>query len=408
MDNMSPEEILRRREDASEFVYDDPVDQYSDHLISNYLNPNQGSAESESKMEEPVVAEEPSVEYEPEIKPDPSIIKPIYQDQKEEQINHSINNESVNPNNEQPRTDHNHIDSRKLSESNSFGKAQSISQSPAFDTGWKNVPVSILPSNGLFYPYGTKMAIRSAEVKEIRHFSMIDEDDMLDIEEKLSYVLERCLRIDFPGEGVVSYRDLKQEDRFFLILAIRDLTFTRGENSILLKPRKKCKETKECNISEGIELRTGVLSSYELDNRIINYYNQETKGFTFDIKKINKRIEMFVPSIGVNQKISEFITDCANKKRPIDDGFLKIAPFIFSEWRDLTNESIYLRMRESDYWTKEEYSLYFELSEKIKIGTILEVKVNCPVCGEEAIADIAFPSGLRSLFVISDIFGELL
>jgi hypothetical protein len=237
---------------------------------------------------------------------------------------------------------------------------------------------------------------------------MIDEDDRLDIEEKLSYVLERCLRIDFPGEGVVSYRDLKQEDRFFLILAIRDLTFTRGENSILLKPKKKCKETKECSIGEGIELRTGVLSSYELDDRIINYYNQETKGFTFDIKRINKRIEMFVPSIGVNQKISEFITDCANRKRPIDDGFLKIAPFIFGEWRDLTNESIYLRMRESDYWTKEEYSLYFELSEKIKIGTILEVKVNCPACGEEAIADIAFPSGLRSLFVISDIFGELL
>ncbi|NDG87097.1 MAG: hypothetical protein EBY15_04025, partial [Gammaproteobacteria bacterium] len=142
------------------------------------------------------------------------------------------------------------------------------------------------------------MAIRSAEVKEIRHFSMIDEDDRLDIEEKLSYVLERCLRIDFPGEGVVSYRDLKQEDRFFLILAIRDLTFTRGENSILLKPKKKCKETKECTIGEGIELRTGVLSSYELDDRIISYYNQETKGFTFDIKKINKRIEMFVPSIG--------------------------------------------------------------------------------------------------------------
>jgi hypothetical protein len=408
MDNMSPEEILRRREDASEFVYDDPVDQYSDQLISNYLKPNQDLSETENEREEPAVMEDPSLEYEPEIKPDPSIIKPIYTDHKTESVNHSINHEPVNPNREQSNIEHNHMDSRKLSEVNSFGKAQSISQSPAFDTGWKNVPVSILPSRGLFYPDGTKMAIRSAEVKEIRHFSMIDEDDRLDIEEKLSYVLERCLRIDFPGEGVVSYRDLKQEDRFFLILAIRDLTFTRGENSILLKPKKKCKETKECAIGEGIELRTGVLSSYELDDRILNYYNHETKGFTFDIKRINKRIEMFVPSIGVNQKISEFITDCASRKRPIDDGFLKIAPFIFGEWRDLTNESIYLRMRESDYWTKEEYSLYFELSEKIKIGTILEVKVNCPACGEEAIADIAFPSGLRSLFVISDIFGELL
>ena len=66
-------------------------------------------------------------------------------------------------------------------------------------------------------------------------------------------------------------------------------------------------------------------------------------------------------------------------------------------------------MRETDYWTKEEYSLYFELSEKIKLGTELNVKQKCPVCGDEEVtADINFPSGIRSLFVISDIFGELL
>ena len=141
----------------------------------------------------------------------------------------------------------------------------------------------------------------------------------------------------------------------------------------------------------------------------MSYYNSETRSFVFDVKKINKVIEMTVPSIGVSNKISEFVINSGIKGLDIDEGFLKIAPFIFKEWRDLTIDSIKIKMRESDYWTKEEYSLYYELSDKIRIGTNLEVKQKCPVCGDEEVtADINFPSGLRSLFVISDIFGELL
>jgi hypothetical protein len=356
MDNISPEQILREKELASGFVYDDPI-----------MDQNEIGESSESinrTLQQPIVDESPK-------------------------IGESVKTDNI----ETPIT--------------SMGKAQSVS--PAFDSGWKNVPVTILPSGGLFYPDGTRIAIRAAEVREIRHFSTIDEDDRLDIEEKLSYVLERCLRMDFPGEGVVSYLDIKQEDRFFLILAIRDLTFVKGENSIILKTNKKCKETPECPFNDGIELRTGVLGSYDIDPKVMSYYNSETRSFIFDVKKINKVMEMTVPSIGVSNKISEFVIKSGIKGLDIDEGFLKIAPFIFKEWRELTIDSIKIKMRESDYWTKEEYSLYYELSDKIRIGTNLEVKQKCPVCGDEEVtADINFPSGLRSLFVISDIFGELL
>ena len=291
---------------------------------------------------------------------------------------------------------------------NSFGKAQST-RPVSFDMGWKNIPVGILPSAGMFYPDGTKIAIRAAEVREIRHFSTIDEDDNLDIEEKLTHIIDRCCRMDFPGEGVVSYKDLKQEDRFFIIMAIRDLTFVKGENSIILKPYKKCKSTPECPFKEGIELRTGVLSSYDLDPQIANYYSEESRSFIFNIKKIEKSIELFIPSIGVTQAITSFVQECAKRKVDVDEGFLNIAPFMFNDWRDLTFEVILSKMRESDYWTKEEFSLYFELSERIKMGTKLEVNQKCPVCGDEEVAaKITFPDGIRSLFVISNIFRELL
>ena len=356
--DISPEEILKMREEQSGIVYDDPTEDETPQLIDEQV-----------------------------IVPEPEIIK------QPEQSNNlgNINDGKIQP---EPIT--------------SFGKAQSYSDSPSFDVGWKNLPVALLPSSGMFYPNGTKIAIRAADVKEIRHFSTIDEDDRLDIEEKLGYVIERCLRMDFPGEGVVSFKDLIQEDRFFAIMAIRDLTFISGENSIILIPKIKCDDKAECPFSRGMELRTGALRSYKLDEKILKYYNEGSRSFLFDVKKINKTIEMTVPTIGINTAISDFIIYCSARSIDIDEGFLKIAPFILKEWRGLNNERILMKMREADYWTKEEYSLYFGLSEKIKIGTEINVKQVCPVCGKEVTADIAFPSGLRSLLVISDIFGELL
>jgi len=160
---------------------------------------------------------------------------------------------------------------------------------------------------------------------------------------------------------------------------------------------------------EGLLGPEDAVSTYELDENVAKYYNEETRGFVFTIKKLNKTVELYIPSIGVTQEITSFITECSKKGIQIDEGFLDIAPFMFGEWRDLNFQRILTKMRESDYWTKEEFSLYFELAQRIKMGTKLEVKQKCPVCGDmEVTARISFPNGLRSLFVISDIFRELL
>jgi hypothetical protein len=280
--------------------------------------------------------------------------------------------------------------------------------SPGMEIGWKNLPLTILPSGGLFYPEGTKVAIRPAETKEIRHFSSIDEDDLLDLNEKLNFVIEKCSVVNFPNSGVVSYKDLKQEDRFFLIMAIRDLTFLQGENRIILTPETGCKDKKSCPINSGIELRTGVLSSYKIDPRVMKYYSPVTRNFVFPVKKIGKEISMFVPSIGVMDAVSSFVVDCGRRGIEVGDDFIKIAPFLFQDWRGLTPEKIMTKMEESDVWSKEEFSLYYQLCESIKIGTELDVNLSCPTCGAEVTAPITFPGGFKSLFVITDIFRELL
>ena len=45
------------------------------------------------------------------------------------------------------------------------------------NVGWKPISLELLPTQGLYYPDGTKIAIRAATFGEIRHWSMIDDND---------------------------------------------------------------------------------------------------------------------------------------------------------------------------------------------------------------------------------------
>ena len=82
----------------------------------------------------------------------------------------------------------------------SLGKAQKFqvveTDDPlASEIGWKNVPMESLPSQGMFYDIGTQVAIRAASVAEIRHWSTIDENDLLGIDDMLNFIIEKCCRI---------------------------------------------------------------------------------------------------------------------------------------------------------------------------------------------------------------------
>ena len=377
---LSPEEILARKEMQGGVQYDDPFIPSEPQIVDSNPNPIRNRFPDEVVMD----AKPPFP-----LEPPAQSLEKVYESQK--------------PVQEEPVS---------LGKAETFIPPTQSQAEPTFnkglDLGWKNLPLQVLPSRGLFYPDGTKIAIRPADTREIRHYSSIDEDDLLDLNEKLNHIIEKCSVINFPNQGVVSYKDLKQEDRFFLIMAIRDLTFVEGENRVILTPETGCKDKNACPINAGIELRTGILSSYEIDPRVMKYYSPESRNFIFPVKRLGKQITMTVPSIGVMDAISGFVANSISRGAEVDDSFIKISPFLFSDWRDLDDKKILSKMRESDGWSKEEFSLYFELSETIKIGTELDVRLNCPTCGAEVAAPITFPGGFKSLFVISDIFRELL
>jgi hypothetical protein len=274
------------------------------------------------------------------------------------------------------------------------------------ESDWKNLPPDVLPSKGFGYPNGFEIAIRAADVKEIRQYSTVDDSDRIDLDEKLNAILNKCMNIRWEGGMLESY-DLWYEDRFFVIMSIRDMTFTKGENRILLPVTKNCTKP-DCEVADKIELKSNLLDSFELDGEILKRYSSDSYSFKFIPKDGGPEMNLYIPTVGVTTVCRKIIKDKKLKGKKYDESFANVATFIIPDWRGL-DERIYDQYeRASNEWTPLQFSIADQIGQRINFATKSRIYSKCTSCGGEVTAEITFPRGYRSLFVISDIFSQLL
>lgn len=292
-----------------------------------------------------------------------------------------------------------------------LGKAESFKQQDTPDSitgsniGWKPVPVENLPSSGLFYPTGTTLEIKAAAVAEIRHFSTIDENDPLDMDDKLNVIIDKCVRLRFPDRNA-SWKDLKEEDRFYIIFAVRDLTFINGENKLFVSVKcgRTCKG--DGTYSERVELKKDNFEYYKIDEKLMRFYNENERCFVVDSPKVGV-IKMYVPSLGITSFIKNMLRDKLQKNEFYDKAFLKTAPFMFPDWRGLDEKQYNAKVQESVGWSPLKHAAIMRIAEMIRFGVKTELKRECNKCGAEVVAPLTFPGGVKSIFITSDPLGEL-
>lgn len=264
--------------------------------------------------------------------------------------------------------------------------------------GWIDMQVENLPSEGRFYPIGTSIKIRSARVAEIRHFSTIDEQNIVDIEEKLNAIVKSCTKITV-GTRVLSYKDILEEDRIFILLAIRDLTFPETENKLMI----------EATDSNGkpfkVELKNEYLDIERISEQIETYYDEEARAFLIQTKSAGE-VRMAPPTIGVMEEITKFMQTRQRERKNWDQSFLQILPYITQDWRGFNSKAIFEKEIEFQGWTEKKYMIIYRLAEQMKIGVKPELRVDHE--GEEVLVPLNFPGGIKSLFIISDLSSELL
>jgi len=262
------------------------------------------------------------------------------------------------------------------------------------EIGWQRLPMKDLPTQGLFYPKDTEIAIRSATAGEIRHWSTLQEDDLNNLDDMLNYMLERCVTLK-TGKTHSSWKDIKEVDRFYILLAIREYTFVKGENQLQVKTS----ETSKINVTKEM------IDYITLEPKLMKYYDDEKRCFLLTFKN-GRVMEVDIPSVGVTNYLKNYINRKQQQQQGFDIDFISFAPFVVKDWRGL-NDSTYEKMvLDSNGWSISEVSVLTHLKD-LFVDTVNPVVKYMDEGGMERTAPLNFLGGIKSVFLISDPFGEL-
>ena len=272
--------------------------------------------------------------------------------------------------------------------------------------GYTALNLSQFPSKGKFYRDDFEIHIRAAKVAEIRSFSTVDENNLKEVDDGLNNIVLSCTKILY-GNQRGSYKDVLEEDRIYLILAIRELTFKTGEQTLMMPVGKKgCKQS-NCKAQESVELRTENLQFNNVIDTIEKYYDSADKCYTVATKSYGE-IKMAPPTIGVMRAITDYIRDREEKNLSWDKSTLAILPYLQREWRGWNEKDIFAKITSFQGWDATKYTIVYRLAEDMKVGVKPEMGFPCKSCGEEVTVPLTFPGGIKALFIIPDISSELL
>lgn len=280
----------------------------------------------------------------------------------------------------------------------------------AGDKYWKNMPLEILPSRGWFYPAGFEITFRAAEVGEIRHWSTIDDGDMLDMDTKMNFIMEKCVRVKRSDGTWASWEDIIEIDRFYLLFCIHEITFPNGENKLLVK--FKCPPTckGDGTYKESVHLTSDMLNLLVMPDDLMQYYNPEEKCFVKVSVKLNETLRFYMPTIGVSKKIKNVVRKAQDEGEFVDKAFMRIAPYLVKEWRTLDDKKLEALRMDTLKWGKNKVLFVNGIASLIEKAVNLSVKKECPKCHIELEAPIFFRGGftIKSLFYISGGIDELI
>lgn len=265
------------------------------------------------------------------------------------------------------------------------------------------IPLDLLPC-GLFYKIGTKISIRAAKVQEVQAYSVVDDNNYLDITEKMNQMLSSCIKLTYPNGTLGSYKDIRDGDRLFLVFMIRELTFPGGKN---LSKDVTCSS---CGHEFKIELRATSSDkvqksfvNYEMPEKLVKFFDPQERVFLFNIDNVEYRLAP--PTIGI-QEI--FFGDIKNKiqgeKNP-NVAFLKLASFMLHDRSKISEDGIKAKEQEFKRMDMKTFQILNQAVGQMLFG-IKELKNICPSCGQEVHTDMSFPSGASNIFVIPDAFDE--
>lgn len=282
--------------------------------------------------------------------------------------------------------------------------------SGANDSPWKKVPLTNLPSQGLFYPDGAELTIRAADVSEIRHWSTMDENDLLEVNDTINFVIEKCCRFKVDGGRMwLSWKDITDIDRLYIVFLIHEITFPRGQNQLLAKIECTDGCPSEDPYYEEVLVRSSMLQLFELPEEVRQWYSNEYKCFVVESAKLNEVFYLYVPTIGTVDRIRAVISEIKKSGAKIDKSFLKIVQYLVQDWSKF-NKAEYIKLQnETMSWHINKFTFVVKFAEMMNSASKSEFMMLCPKCGSKITKSLFSRTSftVKDLFLISGRLNEL-
>jgi hypothetical protein len=293
----------------------------------------------------------------------------------------------------------------------SLGKAQShmdLALSAAEESPWKLLSFEALPSQGLFYPEGAELLIRSAKAKEIRHWSTIDETDPIDVREKINFVLNACTKFKIKGVPMpLNLNDFLEIDRYHLLFRIYELTFPHQENK--LWAYIKCENTK-CGHVTKTQVTSQNLIGFRYPEEVMKWYSPEEKCFVISSEKLNETFKLYLPTIGINSKFKSRRTADEQANTEIDEAFYKFGPYLTNEWRKIDNQKLAELRFNSTLWQDNKFVFIHKFTKMLEEASLNKAASVCEKCKTPTESHIFLGDSftVKDIFIISAGLDELI
>jgi hypothetical protein len=272
--------------------------------------------------------------------------------------------------------------------------------------GWTDFNRKLLGERNIFYPESWQFRIRPATVEAIRNWSTIDENDPNLIDDVFTEILKSCVMIVTP-DGPIPYTNIREWDRFYFILQVREYTFT-GENNGTVRNLEIPDECPNCENEIKFNVTSEGLMFDMPDPEVMKYYDPETCVWTIDPEEFDVEgdvINFYLPTLEKRANIKAWMISRLQAKKKVDQTFIKFLPWMAPK---ISKDTTVAARQIKDYETKfknldaEMFSLMDEIINNIQVTQNSKILMKCPFCGEEATTDIQFQDGIRTIFNVSN------
>ncbi len=296
-------------------------------------------------------------------------------------------------------------------EPTSLGKvasyANEIEMSPAGDSTWKMLRMETLPSKGMFYPAEAEILLRSAKTKEIRHWSTIDEDDPVDVRDKINFILNSCVKFHNRSGRPLNFNDFLEIDRYHILFRIYELTFPNQENK--LWANIKCDNT-TCGHVNRTQVLSMNLKGFELPQELMKWYSEEHRCFVIVSEKLNETFTIHMPTIGVDSKFRQKRVDEMTRGIEIDESFYDFGPYLIQEWRTLTPQTLTDLKFASNAWADNKFMFIHKFTNELKKASLNRAASLCEKCKQVTESHIFLEGSftVKDFFIVSAGLDELI